>query len=82
MEAGADKNARDNLLKAYDLVPLHDNLKKMKRKYLVAKKDRTKRQRTAKKIPDLSPLTGMKFGGAPPEFSESEDEDVDEEVES
>ena len=40
----------------YDLVPLHDNLKKMKRKYLVVKKDRTKRQCTTKEIPDLSPL--------------------------
>ena len=70
IKAGADKNARDNLLKAYDLVPLHDNLKK-----IVVKKDRTKRQCTAKKIPDLSPLAGMKFGGAPPEFSESEEVD-------
>ncbi|KAN0080892.1 hypothetical protein V8E54_004096 [Elaphomyces granulatus] len=59
IKAGADKNARDNLLKAYDLVPLHDNLKRMKRRYLEAKKDRSKRQRVPKKTPDLSPLAGM-----------------------
>jgi hypothetical protein len=68
-QAGADKNARDTLLKAYDSVPLHDNLKKMKRKYLVAKKDRAKRQRAPKKTPDLSLLAATKFGGATPKFS-------------
>jgi len=83
LKAGADKNARDNLLKAYDLVPLHDNLKRMKRRYLAVKKERTKRQRTPKKTPDLSPLAGMKFGGAPPAFSESDSEGEDvEEVDS
>ena len=78
IKAGADKNARDDHLKAYDLVPLHDNLKRMKRRYLAAKKDRTKRQRAPKKTPDLSPLAGMKFGSAPPAFSDSESEDMEE----
>ena len=75
IKAGADKNARDTLLKAYDLVPLHDNLQKMKRKYLAAKKERSKRQRAAKRIPDLSSLNSMKFGSNPPAFEESAEED-------
>jgi hypothetical protein len=62
------------VLKAYDLVPLHGNLRKMKRKYLVAKKDRTKRQRALRKPPGLSSLAPMRFEGAPPELSDSEDE--------
>ena len=74
LKGGADKNARDTLIKAYDAIPLCDNFSKIERKHFVAARERAKRQRMPRKPVDLSGLSRMEFADSPPPDSEEDDE--------